>query len=329
MPIAPTVEIPVLEQQIRRVTELRREVSDEARQARQEREKSSAARASSLTTRRRARHQVDRFQGQVDVLRAWRTVPRGAAAGDDRRAPGVDVDIWALHVRYARTRPPAVRAKLVEEYRGYAISLARRLHRDGESLDDLVQVAMEALLVSLDRFDPGRSIPFPAFATPTILGSLKRHYRDLGWSLRVPRRVHEIVVPARKAADRLTHTLGRPATMAEVAQELGVEEESLLAAQEATHARSVSSLDVMLGSPERGSQALGVDDADMAHAENRVALAQALEELSGRDREILALYFFEELSQSEIGVRFGVSQMQVSRWISAALRRLRDRMPES
>jgi RNA polymerase sigma-B factor len=307
-----------------RATALQHRTATERDEARQAREASRSTRIATGATRRKARHELDRYEGHVDALRAWRTVPRGSSASDDRRTPAVDVGIWAEHVRYARSRHPAVRARLAEEYRGYAVSLARRLHRDGESLDDLIQVAMEALLLALDRFDPDRGIPFPAFATPTILGSLKRHYRDHGWSVRVPRRVHEIAVPARKASDRLTHVLGRTPTPAEV----GVDVATLLAAQEATNARSVSSLDATLGAPERGSAALASDDTDILRAENRVALAQALQELTEREREILGLYFFDELSQSEIGRRYEVSQMQVSRWITAALRRLRDRMPE-
>jgi RNA polymerase sigma-B factor len=185
---------------------------------------------------------------------------------------------------------------------------------------------MEALLVSLDRFDPERSIPFPALATPTILGSLKRHYRDHGWSVRVPRRVHDIAVPARDAADRLTGRLGRFPTVPEVAAELGIGVEALLAAQEATHARSVSSLDAPVGDDERRGDLLDGADAGMASAENRMVLRQAMQDLSDRERTILGMYYFEDKSQSEIAASYGVSQMQVSRWLAAAIRRLRDRM---
>jgi len=270
---------------------------------------------------------MEEVQDQLDRLQAWRSIPRSNDAEDRGTFPGVDVEVWLLHVRYARTRQPEVRAQLVEEYSGYATALARRLHREGEALEDLIQVALEALLIALERFDPARGIPFPAFASPTILGSLKRHYRDLGWSLRVPRRVHELAVPARDVADRLTMALGRSPTVAEVARDLGVEEETLLAAQEATHARSVSSLDAPMGDGERRSDLLGSIDAGLARAENRVALVQALHELTDRDREVLALYFFEDLSQTEIAERYDVSQMQVSRWLTASLRRLRSRMP--
>lgn len=276
--------------------------------------------------RRATAEDLDRHDSK-DLLAAWRTVPRGVDAADRCALPGVDVDVWLNHVRYARGRTPELRAKLVEEYRGYALSLARRLHREGESLEDLIQVALEALIVSLDRFDPARGVPFPALATPTILGSLKRHYRDLGWAVRVPRSVHDIAVPARRAADRLTMALGRFPTIAEVAQDLGIDEETLLATQEATHARWVTSLDAPIGEDTRRSDLLGGPDAGLAQAENRVALQQALRKVSDREREILNLYFFEELSQSEIAKRYGVSQMQISRWLSACIRRLRTHMP--
>lgn len=276
---------------------------------------------------RGTRHaESDHADDEGDIAQAWRTVPRGLDATDVRPEPGVDVDVWLLHVRYARGRQPGVRAKLLEEYRGYAVSLARRLHREGESLEDLTQVAMEALLVSLDRFDPERSIPFPALATPTIIGSLKRHYRDHGWSVRVPRRVHDIAAPARDAADRLTGRLGRFPTVPEIAAELGIGVETLLAAQEATHARSVSSLDAPVGDDERRGDLLDGADAGMASAENRMVLRQAMRDLSDRERTILGMYYFEDKSQSEIAASYGVSQMQVSRWLGAAIRRLRDRM---
>jgi len=233
--------------------------------------------------------------------------------------------VWLLHVRYARRRQPAVRAELLEEYRGYAFSLAKRLHREGESLDDLTQVAMEGLLLSIERFDPDRRIPFPALATPTIVGSLKRHYRDHGWAVRVPRRVHDIAVPARDAADRLTNRLGRFPTLSEVAAELGIAEGALSAVQQATRARSVSSLDAPVGEDERGDL-IGEADADMVSAEDRMVLRQAMQALSDRERTVVGMYYFEERPQSEIAGLYGVSQMQVSRWLSGAIRRLRDRM---
>ena len=240
--------------------------------------------------------------------------------------PSRSAEPLPLHFRYAESRDPRVLTELTQHYRGYATALARRLHRNGEPLEDLVQVAMEALLLALQRFDPARSIPFVAFATPTIIGSLKRHYRDNGWAVRVPRRVHELVAPARQAADEIAAELGRPARVTEVAERLGVPVEPLLEAQEAAHARATSSLDVAVGPDQVRGDLIGAEDTGLMRAENRLALRQALDQLEGRERELLRLYYCEEMSQHAIGERFGVSQMQVSRWLHRAVRRLRGRM---
>jgi RNA polymerase sigma-B factor len=274
---------------------------------------------------RRVRRRHERSPNRHDRAVAQRTLPPSdRAPGDDR----ADFDQWLRHVTFARTRDQELLAQLVEDYRGYAAALAHRLHRDGESLDDLVQVAMEALLLSLQRFEPARSIPFMAFATPTIVGSLKRHYRDRGWALRVPRRVHDLVAPARKAADELAAEFGRPAMIDEIAARLGVEVETLLRAEEAAHARAAVSLDAVMGSGLRRADSIGGEDGAMTGAENRLALRQALTHLDPEDQELLRLYFCEEWSQRAIGEHVGVSQMQVSRRISAAVRRLRARMVE-
>jgi len=260
---------------------------------------------------------------QVDRGRAHRSLPIA-----DPAQHAVELDDWLLHVRYARTRDAATREQLVELYSAYARSLARRMHRAGEPLDDLVQVAMEGLLLAIERFDPDRGIPFPAFATPTIVGTLKRHYRDLGWGVRVPRRIHEVAAPVRQCADRLTVELGRSPMVSEVAAELGLTEDQVLEAQEASYARTTASLDASVG--ERGSQfdLLGEVDPEFGHTENRVALGAALAELSDRERELVQLYFVEELTQSEIGARLGISQMQVSRLLTQTVRRLRSRIVE-
>lgn len=263
----------------------------------------------------------------ADVSAAEATIPRGRDRADTAGTPAVDEPVWLLHVRYARAQEPDVLAELVEEYQAYALSLARRLHRHGEPLDDLRQVAFESLIASLQRFDPQRGIPFVAFATPTIIGAIKRHYRDQGWAMRVPRSAHDLAAPARESADRLTGVLGRPPTVAEVAADLQVSEDDLLLAQSATRARAMVSLDAPRPGPE-GDRTfeVGAVDASFALAEGRVALEAALEHLGHRDRTVLGLYFFENLTQVQIAERFGVSQMQVSRWISSSLARLRSHM---
>ncbi|HEU5150654.1 MAG TPA: sigma-70 family RNA polymerase sigma factor [Iamia sp.] len=262
-----------------------------------------------------------------DRERAEETIPRGRSSEDDSRRPAVDEDIWLLHVLLRRTGDRTVLAALVEEYQAFALSLARRLHRDREPLDDLRQVALESLVASLRRFDPGFGVPFVGFATPTIVGALKRHYRDQGWAMRVPRSAHDLAAPAREAADRIAAEKGRAATTAEVAEALGITEEDLLIARSAERARSLVSLDAPRpGDDDRVGIEVGVVDAGFLLAEGRASLERALPTLSHRDRTILQLSFFEGESQKKIAERYGVSQMQVSRWMTSAIGRLRSRM---
>ncbi len=236
-------------------------------------------------------------------------------------------ELMQLHFRYARAHRRSDLDQLVAEYRGFACSLARRMHRGREPLEDLEQVAAEGLVRALDRFDPERGIPFPAFAKPTIVGSLKRHFRDLGWAVRVPRQVHELATPYRDARDRLWSELGRMPSTKELAVLLDVTESVLESLQQATRARDTSSLEAPVG--ESGATVgdrVGAVDAGIALTEDRVELHRALEVLEPRDKEVLGRYFFQEQSQVVIAKAFGVSQMQVSRWIDSALRRLRSRM---
>jgi len=263
----------------------------------------------------------------VDRATAERTIPRGSNRSDSDPTPAVDAAIWLDHVVYARTGDPRVLDRLVREYEGYARSLARRLHRDHDSHEDLDQVALEALVVAIRRFDPERAIPFPAFATPTILGALRRHYRDHGWTLRVPRRVHEFAMQERVVADQLALRLGRTPTGQELAEAMGLSVDALLEAQDAIHARRTLSLDAD-ASTGPGSPQLPQADSGFREAEDRLVAAEAIATLDDPARELLRLYFMEELSQSEIAARLNVSQMQVSRLLAAVLRRLRVRVSD-
>jgi RNA polymerase sigma-B factor len=254
------------------------------------------------------------------------TVDRDWIAGCSRRA-AVDLDLWAMHVRYARRHDPEALQVLVDRYRPHAESQARRHYRRGEPIDDLTQVALEALLLALRRFDPERRKPFLAFAKPTIIGSLRRHFRDSGWAIRVPRRVHELATPVRDAQELLTHDLGRQPSPSEVADFVGVDEREVLDALAAEEARMTSSLDAT--DPTTGVQAeqtIGLPDRGFVGIENRTALQQSIELLSADDRELLELYFVEERTQSEIAGMLGCSQMQVSRLLRKAVRRLRRHM---
>jgi RNA polymerase sigma-B factor len=232
---------------------------------------------------------------------------------------------WVLHVRFAEGDESAL-APLVESYRRYVASLARRFLRHGEPLDDLIQVASEALVVAIRRFDPDRGIRFLAFATPTIVGALKRHYRDLGWSIRVPRRVHELAAPAREASERLTASLGRKPTVAEVAKAVGVDEETLLSSMEAVASRTPQSLDALEDEGRPGAAAPGRVDGSFARSEDRMVLISAFRELPATDRALVEQYYFRGMSQSAIAENTGVSQMQVSRLLAKAVGRLRASM---
>jgi RNA polymerase sigma-B factor len=283
---------------------------------------------------RRGRRALVASHAASDRARALLTIPadrveRRWLAGDAVR-PAVDVELWDLHVRYGRDRDEAVLITLVDRYRPHAEALARRHYRRGEPIDDLTQVAYEALMLALRRFDPGMSKPFLGFAKPTIVGSLRRHIRDTGWAIRVPRRVHELASPVRDAQELLTHDLGRPPSPGEVADFIGVDEREVLEAMTAGDARMTTSLDAP--DPASGLQAeqvIGRPDRGFVGIENRTALVQSLDRLSDDDRELLQKYFVEERTQSQIAEVLGCSQMQVSRLLRQAVRQLRRHMLES
>jgi RNA polymerase sigma-B factor len=277
---------------------------------------------------RRCRRALDQLAQASDRARARLTMPtdvveRAWVAARARRA-AVDPDVWALHVRYARRRDDEALHALVERYRGHAEAQARRFYRRGEPIDDLVQVAYEALLLALQRFDPDRRIPFLAFAKPTIVGSLRRHFRDVGWAIRVPRRVHELSTPVRDAQELLAHDLGRVPSPGEIADFIGVDEDEVLEAMTAEDARVTTSLSAP--DPSSGlltDQVVGRTDRGYLGIENRTALRQSLELMSEDDRVLLRRYFLEEHTQAEIAVMLGCSQMQVSRLLRKAIHRLR------
>jgi RNA polymerase sigma-B factor len=238
---------------------------------------------------------------------------------------------WALHRRYAADDSDVdARDQLVARYEPLVLRLARRFYRGNEPLDDLVQVAYEALLAALARFDPERGIPFEAFATRTIAGTLKRHYRDSGWSLRVPRAVHEVYQELRTTTDDLTQRYGRAPTVPELAHELHIEEDVVIEVLTASDARATRSIDAPgPGEVEPMWSRLGSDDTRLDRADERESLRQTLSVLSGEDRHLLRLYFLDERSQAEIASMLGVSQMQVSRLLRSAVSRLRSRVPQS
>ena len=247
-------------------------------------------------------------------------------AGDDRLARTVKER--RLFARYREHDDQAAREAVVERFLPLATGLARRYHRGGEPLDDLVQVASMGLLKAIDRFDPGRGTAFSSFAVPTIAGELKRYFRDKSWAVRVPRDLQELALRVDRATDRLFHELGRVPTASEIADDLGVTIEQVLEAHEAAAAYRADSLD-RPGSHDdqdatRVVDTLGGDDPGYRQAENSATVESMMSVLSDREREILRLRFAEDLTQSEIGARVGVSQMHISRLLRQALARLRE-----
>ncbi|HZO36262.1 MAG TPA: SigB/SigF/SigG family RNA polymerase sigma factor [Solirubrobacteraceae bacterium] len=231
-----------------------------------------------------------------------------------------------LFEAYVRDRDPDARARLVERFLPLARQLARRYERTDEPLDDLVQVASIGLVKAIDRFDPERGFAFSSFAVPTILGELRRHFRDKTWSVRVPRDLQELSLAVDRVATTLTHDLHRPPTIAEIAAAIGTTDEAVLEAREASGAYRATSLQAPRGDDEAGETLgdhLGTDERGFGLAEDRATLARLLAELTPRDREILRLRFEQDLTQAEIGERIGVSQMQISRIIRRSLSTLR------
>ena len=228
--------------------------------------------------------------------------------------------------RFAAGRDPVLRDRLVSAYLPLAYAQARRFRNGPVPLEDLQQVAALGLIKALDRFDPGRGAAFSSFAVPTILGELRRHFRDKTWEVRVPRDIQERAVRLERERERLSPGLGRAPTAAELAERMGCTTEDVVEAMEAANCRSGVSFDAPAGGDEEGrtlGEHLGGVDAGLAQAEASAMVASLLATLPEREQLVLRLRFHEDMTQAEIGVRVGCSQMHVSRILRATLRRLR------
>jgi RNA polymerase sigma-B factor len=243
-----------------------------------------------------------------------------------QRARARGEDTGALLRRYARERDPLLRERLVLRYQPLARSLALRYARAHEPIDDLEQIAMIGLLHALDRFDPDRGFAFTSFAVPTILGELRRAFRSTGWAAYVPRKAQERLAHLRPALDELATALGRSPRVDELAAALHWSEEEVLDGLMAAQATTATSLEAPgpLEDDEGGAllDRLGDDEPGYRAVEDRAAIEAALPALSAEQRTALRLRFEEGLRQSEIAALLGVSQMQVSRIVRAALERL-------
>ncbi len=230
--------------------------------------------------------------------------------------------------RYHEQGDLEARERLIEQYLPLVRSLARRYSYRGEQLEDLVQVGCIGLIKAIDRFDIERGVELTTYATPNIIGEIKRHFRDKGWSVRVPRGLQELNVRLSKLIEELTVQLERSPTIAELAKAAGVEEEEVLEALETGQAYATLSLSAPACGDESDDldplESLGQLEHEYEVSEDRAVLAPGLRVLDDRERRILHLRFFEGLTQSQIAQQVGISQMHVSRLIRRALEKIRD-----
>jgi len=245
------------------------------------------------------------------------------------RTPDPDARVsgeGALFARLHATRDPATRELLIERFLPLARRIALRFSTRRDTLEDLLQVATIGLINAVDRFDPARGVAFSTYAVPTISGEIKRYFRDRTWSVRPPRALQELALRVDAAVVELTEDAHAP-TVAELARKLDEPEEHVLEALHAHHARYAVSMQAQLGSEDDGvarlEDRLGLDDEAYDVAEERVVLERLLRMVTARDRRVLRMHFDLDMTQREIGEVLGVSQMQVSRIIRHALRRMR------
>ncbi|MEV7231815.1 MULTISPECIES: SigB/SigF/SigG family RNA polymerase sigma factor [Polymorphospora] len=226
---------------------------------------------------------------------------------------------------------PRLRAEAIEQWLPLAQHLAGRFAGRGEPVDDLVQTATVGLIKAVDRFDPGRGVEFAGFAIPTVVGEIKRHFRDRTWDVRVPRRIQELRIVISEATETLPQRLGRVPTVADLARHLGITEEEVLEGLEGARAYNTVSLSTPTNDTEGAAELgdlLGGEDDELALAELRVALGPALASLDLREQQILTMRFYGNLTQSQIADRIGVSQMHVSRLLARALVKLRGHLDD-
>jgi RNA polymerase sigma-B factor len=275
-------------------------------------------------------HDVESALARVKQRRKEQPVPKTststAASTDRSKARMLFVELRALKdgsPEYAELRNQLVRMHLplVEH-------LARRFRNRGEPLDDLTQVATIGLIKSVDRFDPERGVEFSTYATPTVVGEIKRHFRDKGWAVRVPRRLQELRLALTTATAELSQQHGRSPTVHELAEKLGISEEEVLEGLESANAYSTLSLDVPATDDDfpAGADRIGADEAALESVEYRASLKLLLENLPPREKRILLLRFFGNMTQAQIAQELGISQMHVSRLLARTLAQLRERL---
>ena len=248
--------------------------------------------------------------------------PKGKLAWDKARTR----ELFSL---YKDKGDEAARDELIMSHLNLVRFLASKFKNRGEPLDDLIQVGTIGLIKAIDRFDPSRGLEFTTYATPTILGEIKRHFRDKGWSIRVPRRLQELSVKVNQATDDLTKELQRSPSTEEVAAKLGVSVDEVLEAMESSGA--YSSVPLEAGSSDEEDAPAIIDhyasvDENLAASDDRMVIEDTIRDFSPREREVIRMRFVEGLTQVEIAKRLGVSQVQVSRLLRRTLKKVQDKI---
>lgn len=222
------------------------------------------------------------------------------------------------------------REKLVMSHLNLVRFIANKFKNRGEPLDDLVQVGYLGLLKAIDRFDPSRGLEFTTFATPTIMGEIKRHFRDKGWSVRVPRRLQELSAKVNQATDTLTSKLQRSPTIAEIAEYLDASVDEVLEAMESSSAYSSVSLEAPSGMEDDDTPSVidryATEDEDLAFTDDHIIIEEALASFSPREREVIEMRFLQGMTQIEIAEKLGISQVQVSRLLRRTLKKIQDKI---
>src|SRR6187431_3363444 len=239
-------------------------------------------------------------------------------------------NVNALLIAYHRDGDESARDQVLVELMPLVRALASRYAGRGEPFEDLVQVGSIGLIKAVDRFDVDRGVDFPSYAVPTIVGEIRRHFRDKAWAMHVPRRLKELSVRVSRVLDELTTELGRSPTIAELAESVGADEEEVIDALDSAHAYSTRSLHAPFedGGDDSLAEKLGTDDTGYLEVEEGALVAAGLDALDERERRIVELRFFREMTQSQIAAEIGISQMHVSRLLRKALATMRGRLEE-
>jgi RNA polymerase sigma-B factor len=285
---------------------------------------------------------VPRAGGGIDVQMGYPSpAPQGA---DNQAGLGSHTGRWergrgadrqttrALFRRLRLVHDAAARERLILRHARLVTYLAQKFATRGQPLEDLIQVGQIGLIKAVDRYDPARGVEFVTYATPTIIGEIRRYFRDKAWSVHIPRRLRAFNCTLMRSLDRLAQRLGRSPTIAELAQDAGISLETALAALDAGRAYVPASLDAIAYDERDGASsisllhAIGADDRRLEQIEDRLTLARALRQLPTREQQILRLLYCERLTQGQIARRLGISQMHVSRLRRKALALLRSRI---